>query len=75
VKSPISQTVQSEISNLGILRFTARAFIGVIVAIVSVLSVTRSADAANGFDLKISGYFNLTPAACCTGPAARPEVA
>src|SRR5258707_10084404 len=47
VKSPISQTVQSEISNLGILRFTARAFIGVIVAIVSVLPVTRSADAAN----------------------------
>jgi hypothetical protein len=28
---------------------------------VSLLLVTRSAEAANGFDLKLSGYFNLTP--------------
>jgi hypothetical protein len=60
VKSPISQTVRSEISNFGVRRFTAGAFIGIIGAIVSLLLVTRSAEAANGFDLKLSGYFNLT---------------
>jgi hypothetical protein len=33
----------------------------IIGAIVSILFAIRNADAANGFDLEISGYFNLTP--------------
>jgi hypothetical protein len=33
----------------------------IIGAMASVLSVTRSAQAASSFELEISGYFNLTP--------------
>jgi hypothetical protein len=39
----------------------SRALICIIGAMASVLSVTRSAQAASSFELKISGYFNLTP--------------
>ena len=41
--------------------FTACALIGVIVAIIPLLFRARSADAESGFELKTSGYFNLTP--------------
>src|SRR6266849_2059392 len=44
-----------------VLSFTVPALISTIGAIMALLLVPRSADAANGFKLKISGYFNLTP--------------
>jgi hypothetical protein len=41
--------------------FAARGLVAIVGLAISVLSVTPTADAANGFELKISGYFNLTP--------------
>jgi Gram-negative porin len=52
-------------SRLGVARvvraFAARALITIVGLTLSVLSVTSTADAADAFGLKISGYFNLTP--------------
>jgi Gram-negative porin len=41
--------------------FAARTLVAIIGFLISVLSVTRSAGAENAFELKASGYFNLTP--------------
>src|SRR5271163_3747066 len=41
--------------------FAARGLVAIVGLAILVLSVTPTADAANGFELKISGYFNLTP--------------
>ena len=43
-----------------VLSFTVPALISTIGVIMALLLVPRSADAANGVELKISGYFNLT---------------
>src|SRR5713101_9372557 len=40
---------------------TAHALVRIFGAIMLLLFVTRSAHAATGFELKTSGYFNLTP--------------
>src|SRR6266446_4471354 len=59
---PLVPWRKKKVTNIaGLQRFTACALMRIIGAIVSILFAIRNAEAANGFDLKISGYFNLTP--------------
>src|SRR5258708_19898510 len=66
MKSAPEKQSTSTVSRLGVAwlvrSFTARAIVAIIGFSISVLSVTRSAGAENAFELKTSGYFNLTPA-------------
>src|SRR6266849_739835 len=50
-----------------VLSFMAPALTSTIGAIMALLVFARSAGAANGFELKISGYFNLTPGSVLHG--------
>jgi hypothetical protein len=70
----ISETFRARLSNgqplgLGsVIRWLAeRVLIGVISAMMLAPFVIRSANAANDFELKISGYFNLTPGGAVHG--------
>jgi hypothetical protein len=70
----ISETFRARLSNgqplgLGsVIRWLAeRVLIGVISAMMLAPFVIRSANAANDFELKISGYFNLTPGGAVRG--------
>jgi hypothetical protein len=73
-KPVISATFKARLSNgqpmgLGsVIRFLAeRVLIGTIGAVMLAPFVARSANAANDFELKISGYFNLTPGGALHG--------
>src|SRR5258708_5124065 len=72
MKSAPEKQSTSTVSRLGVAwlvrSFTARAIVAIIGFSISVLSVTRSAGAENGFELKTSGYFNLTPGGVLHGP-------
>jgi hypothetical protein len=55
---PLVPWRKKKVTNIaGLQRFTACALMRIIGAIVSILFAIRNADAANGFDLEISGYF------------------
>jgi hypothetical protein len=65
----ISATFKARLTNelpLG-LWFAERVLIGIIGAMMLAPFVTCSANAANDFELKISGYFNLTPGGALHG--------
>src|SRR5216683_1446027 len=73
-KPVISATFKARLSNgqplgLGsVIRWLAeRVLIGIIGAMMLAPFVARSANAANDFELKISGYFNLTPGGALRG--------
>jgi hypothetical protein len=53
--------------NRRIRRRKTRALIGIVGVTMSVLLVTPTGDAGDGFELKISGYFNLTPGGVLRG--------
>jgi hypothetical protein len=65
MKSAPEEQSTSTVSRSGVAwlvrSFAARALIAIIGFSISMLSVTRIAGAENSFELKTSGYFNLTP--------------